>query len=120
MELEFKIIAVTVGLQDIHFKHLHITLENPYVYILYVYYLITKLYFAREVVSNIRWTLASKKVICPFKDLNKLSASLGYPNKRIKYYIVTYLRDIVLSVEIQSSDTYHKTTVKIKKRRQSL
>ena len=34
-ELEFKM-AVTVGLQDI--SSMYITLENPYVYILYVYY----------------------------------------------------------------------------------
>ena len=40
-ELEFKI-AVTVGLKDISFMY-NITLENPYVYILYVYYLRIKL-----------------------------------------------------------------------------
>ena len=39
-ELEFKM-AVTVGLQDISF--MYITSENPYVYILYVYYLRVKL-----------------------------------------------------------------------------
>ena len=39
-ELEFKM-AITVGLQDI--SSMYITLENPYIYILYDYYLRIKL-----------------------------------------------------------------------------
>ena len=50
-ESEFKI-AVTLGVKDI--SSMYITLENPYVYILYVYYLRIKLDFASVDPSNER------------------------------------------------------------------